>query len=600
VGPRPRPATMVVKAVTLPDAIKKETTRHPPSLKNLPPQPGDVVEMHCVGSLKRGGQQFFSTRQAGGHPLKYKVCDDPAIKAWELGVQTMRKGEQAKFTVPPEFAYGEEGKGERDSPEYVPPNTAIVLEIELVKCPVREDLFEDGGAVKQEVRDGPGGRQPREGDECQITFKVLVDGSGVAMASQHAMYKMGSQQFGTMGKVVDRTLSTMKRGDECLITCQPEYGFGEGDYVGKVVNVQLTLEQIYEVHDVSFGEKDKAVLRKRIKEGDGEDRIHDTAKVKVKALSATANGEKVLFEPREVSFVAGDGEVCDALEGSVIDMKEGEEAILRCDSSEAVAGGLLGLRNGLEPPIMIHIAVLSFERVPEKWDLDPAGRLERGRQRKEVATELYKRGRIRLACHHYELIADLFVAPDFFKAEQLKDALELRRVAQLNKAMCMLKFGNMKSVKELCTLVLKEDTANPKALFRRAKAMVALREYSEAILDLQRLLEVEPASNDGKALLREAKRLRKQNDEHQSKTFAKMCAGLGEMPERLDRRDDDLVVMPDLEQEYAKIAQKHNIPVKKPEPKPVDAEAMQLADKSADAASVPAAEESQASAQPEP
>merc|ERR1712070_410964 len=108
------------------------------------------------------------------------------------------------------------------------------------------------------------------------------------------------------------------------------------------------------------------------------------------------------------------------------------------------AGGLLGLPEGLEPPIMIHIELLSFERVPEKWDLNSSQRLERARDRKAVATELFKRGRIRLACQHYENIAGFFTALDFFKAgDEQKQALELRRVAKLNRAMCMLKLGGM-------------------------------------------------------------------------------------------------------------------------------------------------------------
>jgi len=587
----------------LPDGIKKETTRHPPSLKYLPPQTGDEVEVHCVGTLKRGGQQFKSTREGDQGAFTYKVGQGDVIEGWDLAVQAMRKGEHARFTVAPQFAYGSQGIGDPDSAQHVPPDSPIVLEIELIKCPLREDLFEDSGAIKRELKEGPGARQPRSGDECQITYKVKVEGCGVAMAAQHAMYKLGSEQLGQIAKVIDKALTTMKRGDEAELTCKPSYAFGDsgGSFAGKVATVFLALEQIYEVHDMSVGERDKTVLRKRIKEGDGTDRLHDTAKVKVRVISATAGGEKVLSEAREFSFTAGNGEVCDALEGSVIDMKEGEEAILRCSSSAAVSGGLLGLPEDLEPPIMIHVAVVSFEKVLEKWDLESAGRIERGRARKEVATELYKRGRIRLACHLYELIAELFMALDFFKVDDQPEAAELRRVAQLNRAMCMLKMGNMKTVKELCTSVLKEDTASPKALFRRAKAQIALREYSEAIADLQRLLEVEPSNNEGKLLLREAKRLRKQNDEHQSKTFAKMCNGLGQLPEREARSDNEVVVMPDLEQEYAKLVGQHGLSVPRRPPRKQEAETpkSETPEVSAPEAETPEVETPQAQGDPE-
>merc|ERR1712039_69069 len=118
-----------------------------------------------------------------------------------------------------------------------------------------------------------------------------------------------------------------------------------------------------------------------------------------------------------------------------------------------------------------------------------------------------------------------------------------------------------KEVDELCTFVLKDEPLNAKALFRRGKARIALKLYEEALQDLRKLVDIEPTSTEGKTLLREAARLHKQTNTHQSKTFAKMCAGLGDLPDRTDRRDDDLVVMPDLEQEAMNIALKHGLPL---------------------------------------
>merc|ERR1712113_1339120 len=40
-----------------------------------------------------------------------------------------------------------------------------------------------------------------------------------------------------------------------------------------------------------------------------------------------------------------------------------------------------------------------------------------------------------------------------------------------------------------------------------------------------------------------------------------MCNAFGDMPERTDRRDDELVVMPDIEQEAIDIALKHGLPM---------------------------------------
>ncbi len=50
------------------------------------------------------------------------------IKAWDIAVKTMKKGEVAMYTCKPEYAYGEEGFAPK-----IPPNATLLFEIELVK-----------------------------------------------------------------------------------------------------------------------------------------------------------------------------------------------------------------------------------------------------------------------------------------------------------------------------------------------------------------------------------------------------------------------------------------------------------------------------------
>merc|ERR1712205_279034 len=104
---------------------------------------------------------------------------------------------------------------------------------------------------------------------------------------------------------------------------------------------------------------------------------------------------------------------------------------------------------------------------------------------------------------------------------------------------------NWKSARSLCDDVLKEDPCSSKALFRRGSAQLELKEYDKAINDLSRLLELEPSSAEGRKLLRQAKRVKKETDKRQSPVFSRMCDALGQMPERTDRRDDDIFEMPE-------------------------------------------------------
>eukprot|EP00913_Durusdinium_trenchii_P008394 g7885.t1 len=69
----------------------------------------------------------------------------------------MKKGEVAKFTLAPDFAYGEEG-----SPPKIPPKATLVFEVELLGWVSKDDLFGDEGAIKTQLKEGSGWRTPNE------------------------------------------------------------------------------------------------------------------------------------------------------------------------------------------------------------------------------------------------------------------------------------------------------------------------------------------------------------------------------------------------------------------------------------------------------
>lgn len=48
------------------------------------------------------------------------------IKAWDLGVATMKRGELAVLLCKSEYAYGKSG-----SPPTIPPDATLVFEVEL-------------------------------------------------------------------------------------------------------------------------------------------------------------------------------------------------------------------------------------------------------------------------------------------------------------------------------------------------------------------------------------------------------------------------------------------------------------------------------------
>ena len=50
------------------------------------------------------------------------------IKAWDCAIANMKKGEVARVTCHPDYAYGSNGR-----PPLIPPNATLVFDIELIK-----------------------------------------------------------------------------------------------------------------------------------------------------------------------------------------------------------------------------------------------------------------------------------------------------------------------------------------------------------------------------------------------------------------------------------------------------------------------------------
>ena len=99
------------------------------------------------------------------------------IKAWEKGIATMKKGEEAILVCSPELAYGRKGH-----PPHVPPDATLAFSISLLDWHQGEDLTGDLGVLKTVLEAGVGSGYPGEADVCQgaenrlfVVIKVLVD-----------------------------------------------------------------------------------------------------------------------------------------------------------------------------------------------------------------------------------------------------------------------------------------------------------------------------------------------------------------------------------------------------------------------------------------
>lgn len=87
-------------------------------------RPGQYLSLHYTGTLP-DGTVFDSSRDRGPFPLQLGVSR--VIPGWHQGIAGMRVGERRKLTIPPQLAYGAEGR-----PPKIPPNATLIFEVELL------------------------------------------------------------------------------------------------------------------------------------------------------------------------------------------------------------------------------------------------------------------------------------------------------------------------------------------------------------------------------------------------------------------------------------------------------------------------------------
>jgi peptidylprolyl isomerase/FKBP-type peptidyl-prolyl cis-trans isomerase FkpA len=86
---------------------------------------GDAVTVDYTGTLLDGTK--FDSSKDRKNPFSFIIGNGQVIRGWEQGVVGMKVGGRRKLTIPPELAYGHEGK-----PPTIPADATLVFDIELL------------------------------------------------------------------------------------------------------------------------------------------------------------------------------------------------------------------------------------------------------------------------------------------------------------------------------------------------------------------------------------------------------------------------------------------------------------------------------------
>ncbi|XP_052066110.1 peptidyl-prolyl cis-trans isomerase FKBP4-like isoform X3 [Mytilus californianus] len=207
------------------------------------PLNGDTVSVHYVGCLDDGTE--FDSSRSRGERFTFELGKGAVIKAWDQGVATMKKGEIARFTCQPEYAYGETG-----SLPKIPANATLVFEVELFDWK-GEDVSEDkdGSIIRSVIKKGEKYSNPNDGATVKVKYTASYNGN-VFEKERELEFIVGEGDEQGIIPGLEQAVKKMKQHEKSKFDIKPSQAYGAKGNTEFNIPGEATL--VYEVELLSF------------------------------------------------------------------------------------------------------------------------------------------------------------------------------------------------------------------------------------------------------------------------------------------------------------------------------------------------------------
>lgn len=407
---------------------------------------------------------------------------------------------------------------------------------------------EDLDALEFELEGGEGAKRPKDGDSVLVRLRATsgTDPAPILVLDDLFLeYTIGKGQCVTGPPQVAAAIL-----DRCLVGASPASGAGPvapglvGMRPGAIARVTVpaggvsggfeagcgelsltvTLERICEECD-ALAELTQAMslcldgwrLRKRVlregeKGGDKAPGPGDLLAFRVSELRLQGVALEVPAEDQQI--IIGSGEVCEALEFGLSQMRLGEKARLLASlplvatRPPVAAMAVAAAEGGGDVEAEIVVELLGFERQLQKCAGETSRLLQWGKDHKDIGGELFKSHRYVLALLKYLSVSEHFMMLDLElqvpPGERFTEGKSLELICRLNAAQCLLNLGEWSAAAHVAGEVLQTDAKSVKAHWRKAQAKMKTGDFKEARQLLLDLLKLEPGNAPARKLLQEA------------------------------------------------------------------------------------------------